>query len=324
MCAAAFAAGAASAQQQPIVMKLSTATLNDTQHEFMKRYVAAVEKDSGGRIKGEIYPASQLGPIPSQIQGTQFGSIQGWIGPPEFLVGVDARFEVLSAPALFESDAHAMKFVQDEAFTKEFFQAGAAKGLIGVGLFFSGPMAIDSRTPIRKLADLQGKKFRVLASPFQTEPLKILGATAVPMSLGDVLPALQQGTIDGALSSVPVVTALRYYDAAKYNTVTAHQYVFSLATISKKWHDGLPADLQKIVVDDGLKSAKEVIPWANDFIKAQEKVWTEKGGELIKLSDAEQAEMMKKLANVGADIVKSKPEIKPMYDAMVAAAKRDK
>jgi TRAP-type transport system periplasmic protein len=36
------------------VMKLSTATVNDTQHEWLKRFAAAVEKDSGGRIKGEI------------------------------------------------------------------------------------------------------------------------------------------------------------------------------------------------------------------------------------------------------------------------------
>jgi TRAP-type C4-dicarboxylate transport system substrate-binding protein len=91
------------AQATPIVMKLSTATLNDTQHEWMKRFVAAVERDSGGRIKGEVYPASQLGSIPRQIDGAQFGSIQGWIGPPEFLVGVDARYEVPSAPGLFTS-----------------------------------------------------------------------------------------------------------------------------------------------------------------------------------------------------------------------------
>src|SRR5205807_7052379 len=36
------------------VMKLSTATINDTQHEWLRRFTAAVEKDSGGRIKGEI------------------------------------------------------------------------------------------------------------------------------------------------------------------------------------------------------------------------------------------------------------------------------
>jgi len=59
-------------------MKLSTATLNDTQHEWLKRFAAAVEKDSGGRIKAEIYPASQLGAIPRQIEGVQFASIQGW------------------------------------------------------------------------------------------------------------------------------------------------------------------------------------------------------------------------------------------------------
>ena len=56
----AHAQGAA----KTFVMKLSTATINDTQHEWLRRFVAAVEKDSDGRIKGEIYPASQLGSIP--------------------------------------------------------------------------------------------------------------------------------------------------------------------------------------------------------------------------------------------------------------------
>src|ERR1700761_258717 len=61
------------------VMKLSTATRNDPQEEWLKRFAAAVDKDSGGRIKGEIYNSSQLGSIPRQIEGTQFGAIQAWI-----------------------------------------------------------------------------------------------------------------------------------------------------------------------------------------------------------------------------------------------------
>src|SRR6516162_6721182 len=95
------------------VMKLGTATINDTQHEWLKRFAAAVEKDSGGRIKGEIYPASQLGSIPRQIEGVQFGSIQAWIGPPEFLVGVDERFEVMTAPGLVDSMAHGLRLSAD-------------------------------------------------------------------------------------------------------------------------------------------------------------------------------------------------------------------
>ena len=85
----AMAAVSPAHAQAPQVMKLATATINDTQHEWLKRFAALVEKDSGGKIKAEIYPASQLGSIPRQIEGTQFGSIQGWMGPPEFLVGVD-------------------------------------------------------------------------------------------------------------------------------------------------------------------------------------------------------------------------------------------
>ena len=97
----------------PITMKLSTATINDTQHEWLQRFAAAVEKDSGGRIKAEIYPASQLGAIPRQIEGVQFGSIQGWIGPPEFLVGVDERYQALSAPGLFTSQDQDVRVIND-------------------------------------------------------------------------------------------------------------------------------------------------------------------------------------------------------------------
>ena len=98
----AVSLGAARAQaQQPIVMKISLAALNDPLHQFAKDYAALIDKDSGGRIKTEIYPASQLGSIPRQIEGTQFGAIQCVITPPEFFSGVDERYEVMASPGLF-------------------------------------------------------------------------------------------------------------------------------------------------------------------------------------------------------------------------------
>ena len=80
------------------VMKFGTATMNETQHQFIKFYKEEVEKASGGRIEVQIYPASQLGPIPREIEGVQLGTIQGYIGPVDFFVGVDPRFGVFSAP----------------------------------------------------------------------------------------------------------------------------------------------------------------------------------------------------------------------------------
>jgi TRAP-type transport system periplasmic protein len=326
LCAAALAmlaaGGSAGAQDKTLVMKLSTATLNDAQHEWMKRFAVAIEKNSGGRIKAEVYPASQLGTIPRQIEGTQLGSIQAWVGPPEFLVGVDTRYELLSAPGLIQNDQHAIKVISDPEFSKAFLALGANKGLVGASLFLTGPMVFDMRAPMKSLADLKGKKVRVLASPFQTEQLVRLGGTGVPLSLGDVLPALQQGTLDGAMGALPVFSALQYQDTAKYITEAGHAYIFSMTVFSKRWFDALPADLKTIVMSTSDQVRAEVIPWSLDFIAQQRKVWAEKGGEVLALTPADHVELMAKTQAIGDDIVKTKPELKPLWDQLVATAKR--
>jgi TRAP-type C4-dicarboxylate transport system substrate-binding protein len=162
----------------------------------------------------------------------------------------------------------------------------------------------------------------VLASPFQTEQIARLGATGVPLSLADVLPALQQGTVDGAFTAMPVFTTLQYYGAAKYVTETGQSYIFTIVMLSKRWFDGLPADLQGLVMTAARQATAEATPWAADFLAEQRKVWVNKGGELIALSAADKAEMMTKLASVGDDIVKTKPDLKPLWDQMVVTAKR--
>jgi len=304
------------------VMKLASATLNDGQHEWMRRFAAAIETKSGGRIKPELYPASQLGSNPRMIEGTQLGSIQMFLAPPEFFAGVDPRFELLSAAGLFATNEHAIKAIADPEFAKAFLAVGENKGLIGTTLFISGPTAVVMRAPFHTLADLKGKKIRVLASPFQMEQITRLGATGVPMSLGDVLPALQQGTIDGAVGNVGVFTTLGFYDTAKYINETGNGYIFTLAAMSKKWFATLPADLQAMVMATAQEASTEVTPWIIDFQARQRKIWVDKGGELDALSPAEKAEMMARISTVGDDIVKTKPDLQPLWALLRAAVKR--
>ncbi len=318
-----FVGNAAAQANNPIVMKLSTSTLNDNQHEWMRRFAAVVEKNSNGRIKAEIYPASQLGSIPRQIEGTQFGAIQAWVGPPEFLIGVDQRFEILGAPGLFQTEDQAIKTVADADFAKAFLALGSNKGLVGASLFFSGgPAALAMRAPFRALEDLKGKKIRILASQFQLEQIRRLGATGVAMTLSDVLPAIQQGALDGAMSALQVMVALQYYDSAKYVTETGHAYVFSVAMLNKKWLEGLPPDLQATVMSASKQVDAESAPWVRAFIAQQRKTWVDKGGELITLSTADHAELMQKMRPIGDDIVGTKPELKPVWDMLKATAVR--
>ena len=304
------------------VMKITLPTLNDAPHQYAKDYAAAVEKDSGGRIKAEVYPASQLGSIPRQIEGVQFGAIQCAIIPPDFFVGVDERFEVMAAPGLVATLEQGQRVAGDPEVRKLMLGLGADKGLHGAGLFIAAQSAIIARSPIRHLVDFKGKKIRVFASDFQSEAMRRLGATPVALTLGDVLPAIQQGAIDGAVAAVPVFTNMQFQDAAKYVTETGQPAIFILVTVNKKWFTTLPPDLQKIVQDDAAKEDAAINPWATDYDEKARGVWTGKGGELISLPPEEQSSMMEGLASVGEDVSKKKPAVAAAYQIVTAAAKR--
>ena len=118
----------ARAQDKIYTMKITLPTLNDPSYFFAKNYAAALEKDSGGRIKPEIYPASQLGSIPRQIEGMQFGAIQCAIIPPEFFVGVDERFEVIAAPGLVNSMEQGERLAADPAVLQDDARARRRQG----------------------------------------------------------------------------------------------------------------------------------------------------------------------------------------------------
>jgi hypothetical protein len=68
------------------------------------------------------------------------------------------------------------------------------------------------------------------------------------------------------------------------------------------------------------EATTETIPWQIDFSAQQRKVWTDKGGVIDVLSPADRAEMAAKLSTVGDDIVKTKPELQPMWNVLRAAA----
>jgi TRAP-type C4-dicarboxylate transport system substrate-binding protein len=318
----ALALGAARADDKTYVMKVTLPTINDAPHLFAKNFAAAVERDSGGRIKSEVYPASQLGSIPRQIEGTQFGAIQVATIPPEFFVGVDERFEVMAAPGLIDSMEHGQRLAADPAVLKLMLGLGAHKGLHGVALYIAQPSSVISRTPIRHLADFAGKKIRVFASQFQTVAFDRLGATPVAMTLGDVLPALQQGAIDGAIAGIGVFTNMHFYDAAKYVTETNQPAIFIIVEVSKKWYESLPQDLQQIVDRDGLSESLAINAPAFKMYHAQRKAWASNGGELISLPQDEQASMMRTLASVGEDVSKGKPALHAAYEIVSDAAKR--
>ena len=318
----AITPGATQAQDNTYLMKISTPTLNATPDRYANNFAAAIEKASGGRIKAQVFPASQLGSIARQIEGTQFGAIQCEVTPPEFFVGIDKRFEVLAALGLVSTMQQGERVAADSQVRKFMLELGADKGLHGIGLFMGEPSEIIFKNPVRRLADFKGKKIRIFASDFQSRAFERLGVTPVAMTLGDVLPAIQQGAIDGAVAGMQVFSGMHYIDAAKYITMTGQPAIFIVAEVNRKWYESLPPNLQQIVDQVGASESATIEPQAEEMTAQAKKDWIANGGELIDLPADEQAQMLKTVASVGEDVSKSNPQLHAAYQLVTEAAER--
>jgi TRAP-type C4-dicarboxylate transport system substrate-binding protein len=304
------------------VMKFGTATINETQHQFIKFYKEELEKASGGRIEVQIYPASQLGPIPREIEGVQLGNIQGYIGPVDFFVGVDPRFGVFSAPMLFRDESNAAATIHDPAVQKAMFDLAVPKRMVGIATLDLGSSNYGAKNAIMRLADFNGKKLRINGTELERQKMAKLGATGIGMPLSEVVPALDQGTIDGTISGLSVFVAFKMNDLLKVVTVTNDTFIISIAVVSKPWLDTLPPVLQKAVTDAGTTVQAKAQAWEVDFTKKLASDWTALGGTVHALPSEDLARMKTLLDPVADETTKSQPAVHDMLELVRAAAVR--
>jgi C4-dicarboxylate-binding protein DctP len=220
--------------------------------------------------------------------------------------------------------AEGQRLAADPAVRNLMLGLGADKGLHGAALFLVTLSSVIAKTPLRHLTNFQGQKIRIFASQFQSVAMKRLGAIPKPMTLAEVLPALQDNSIDAALVSTTNLNTMHYVKAAKYVTETGQPAIFAVNEISRKWYESLPADLRQIVDKDAISESVAINPQAIAIDGNARKAWTDSGGELISLPPDEQSAMLKILAGVGDEVSNSKPELSAAYQVVTEAAQRAK
>jgi TRAP-type C4-dicarboxylate transport system substrate-binding protein len=109
-------------------------------------------------------------------------------------------------------------------------------------------------------------------------------------------------------------------DAAKYITDIDQPAIFIIAEVNKKWYESLPKDLQHIIDADAAKEDKAIVPIAAKMNAEGFQQWKSAGGTLIKLPGDEEAQMLKTVASVGADVSKSNPRLAAAYKIVTDAA----
>ncbi len=322
LAAAALLAAPANAQQ--FTMKFSTQTLNDAQHEFMKVYKTELEQATNGRIQVGVYPASQLGGQQRQTEQLRLGAIEAAIGPGELFAGADPRFGGFALAGLFNDTEHARRVVLVPEVRKALADIAQSRGLVLLGINAYDMQTMVFKTPVNALADLSGRRMRVLATESEQAMIKALGASPVPMSLPEVLPALQQGTLDGATAVLGVYVAFRYYDVTPY-LVDSHLWpIISVSFVSRAFYSRLPPDLQKSVMETGAKVETEINKWQINRLITEMDTWRSKGGKVATFSPAEQEEARRRATAAIQPILEKDASLKQFYELVKVSADKVK
>lgn len=313
---AGLALAAPGAVQAEAVMKLASATINDVQHEWQKRFAEELNQRVGDAVKVEIYPASQLGTIPRMLEGVLFGTIEGFITPTSFLVGTEPKFEIFDVPALFASPQQVGGVLNDADYRKHLETMGLEKGFRVIGAIYNSPILLLSTKPVTDLAGFAGLKVRTFASPLQMQPLASIGASPLPLPLSEVVPALQSGNIDAMLAGMPILVAFKFYDVAKYVTDLRLSVVVSVNVVSEAWFQQQSPEVQDAIREAGWAAAESVLPFGIENVARTDKVWVEKGGEIIQLPADQHGEMLEDFRAIGIEIIKEKPAVAAELDLL--------
>ena len=238
--------------QQSVTLKFHTfmAPQSNVWLTMHKPWMDKVEKESGGRIKFEAYPAMQLGGTPVQLYDQAKDGVVDIVWTlPANTAGRFPRIEVFELP-FFMTNAEATSkayWEYHQTMAKEEFSDTQV-----IALHVHGPGMFHTKDKLVKHPDdLRGMKLRGPTRQI-TKMLANLGATPVGMPLPQIPDALSKGTIDGCVIPWEVVPSVKVHELTKFHSQfdpaggALYTTTFVMA-MNKAKYNGLAPDLKKVI-----------------------------------------------------------------------------
>lgn len=229
-----------------------------TAQAFVK-FKEVIEATNVG-IDVTIFPAAQLvSSDRDSIEGLKLGEIDMTsVADLQFAPHVE-QFYVFNADYLFDSLEKAREKLEGPA-GEALIKAAADKNInCKVATFFggSGRAFWNNVREVRKVEDFKGIKARTAENPINVAELTALGAIPTPMAWNELQTGLQQGSVDGLISSKSPILQQGIVDVLKYVTDTNHSYSINIILFNQKKYDAF-TDAQKQAFDEAVKAATDL------------------------------------------------------------------
>ena len=228
-----------------IIIKFSHVVANETpKGKAAEKFKQLAEKYTGGRVKVEIYPNSQLYKDREEMEALQRGAVQmlapsvSKFGP----LGV-REFELFDLPYLIP-DAQTVDRVTDGDIGKNLFAKLEPKGVKGLAYWDNGFKQFSANRPLRKPEDFRGMKMRIQSSKVLEAMMRELGALPQAMAFSEVYSALQQKVVDGTENPLSNLYTQKMYEVQSNLTISDHGCLVYAVITNRKFWEGLPADIR--------------------------------------------------------------------------------
>jgi tripartite ATP-independent transporter DctP family solute receptor len=207
---------------QPEVQTIKLGHIRDEAHPTHKgalEFAELVEQGTGGRIKIEVFPNSQLGGIQemfTQIQTGDLEMVYGGINTLGFIDGGDA-FEITAIPFLYRDYEHMRNALKADFFKPVFEDTEKKTGIKVMNVAGdTAPRGLSANKPIRKPEDFRGLKIRTAASEVVLRVMKKLGALPQQIPFAELYVALKTGVVDAQENGAIVVKNNSLFEVQDY------------------------------------------------------------------------------------------------------------
>lgn len=244
----------------------------------MEVFAQRVSELSGGTLRVDIFPSSQLGNETKLIEQMQRGSVGFCVIGSATVGNFVPVVRIFSLPYLFHNEEHYWR-VLSGPIGRELLQEiailenGNPSGLLGVEFFDAGSRSFYTKAPVRAPEDLRGLKIRVIAEPVCMDTVKAMGAAPTTVPWGELYTALQQGMVDGAENNLPSLLTARHGEVAGYFIATEHFRLPDIMLASTRIMD-LLTETERIWIEEAAIEALAVqrTLWADMTLRARKEL----------------------------------------------------
>jgi TRAP-type C4-dicarboxylate transport system substrate-binding protein len=148
---------------------------------------------------------------------------------------------ILMAPYVF-TDRSVLPRLPDTAIFQEWQKQLESQGVSLVANMYNGFRSFYTTTPVKTVKDLSGLRIRGFGNAMGNELAKYFGYANIGITWGEVLPGIQQKTLDGCEVQVATANGSAIFEVTKYLALSKHYLLQSSFVCSAALLQKMPAD----------------------------------------------------------------------------------